>query len=74
MLNTHKDFDLYLGSSNISETIETDFALGVSVGGKFISKRGFSTEIYLGLGRNLFQDHFLTEIVTRGGISLGYRF
>ncbi|MDC0177873.1 DUF3575 domain-containing protein [Polaribacter sp.] len=53
---------------------KTEFAVGISVGGKFISKRGFTTEIYLGLGRNLAGDSKSLEAVGRGGVSLGYRF
>ena len=55
-------------------TSYTDFALGISVGGKFVTKRGFIAEIYTGIGRNLLNSDFAPEIVTRGGISLGYRF
>jgi hypothetical protein len=41
------------------------------VGGKFSLKNGFVTEVYFGMGRN-----FSLPIsgITRGGISLGYRF
>ncbi|WP_394748361.1 DUF3575 domain-containing protein [Spongiimicrobium salis] len=56
------------------DTSYTDFALGISVGGKFVTKRGFIAEIYTGIGRNLLDSDFAPEIVTRGGISLGYRF
>jgi len=52
----------------------TDFALGVSVGGKFITKRGFIAEIYGGVGRNFFNTDFSPEVVGRGGVSLGFRF
>ena len=51
----------------------TDFALGISVGGKFVTKRGFIAEIYLGIGRDLLGNTDV-EVVGRGGISLGYRF
>lgn len=52
----------------------TNFALGVSIGGKFITKRGFVAEIYAGIGRNIIGSDYAPEIVGRGGISLGYRF
>lgn len=77
MLNTYEDEVFYFSDGNTQTKKETDFALGVSVGGKFIIKSGFTAEIYLGVGRNLFNknDNFIdNEIVTRGGISLGYRF
>lgn len=77
MLNSGKDyyyiFDEQGGSNEYGDTY-TDFALGISVGGKFVTKRGFIAEIYTGLGRNLLGDEFAPEIVGRGGISLGYRF
>jgi hypothetical protein len=52
----------------------TDFALGISVGGKFVTPRGFVVELYTGLGRNLLGSEYAPDIVSRGGISLGYRF
>ncbi|WP_334056550.1 DUF3575 domain-containing protein [Polaribacter sp. P097] len=63
--------DRYIFGNN--EDFETGFALGVSVGGKFVSKKGFSTELLLGVGRNLIKDSSY-EGFPRIGISLGYRF
>lgn len=79
MLNTYEDEFYDYGSSYASITVdqETNFALGISVGGKFITKAGFTAEVFAGVGRNLFNksDYFLdNEFVTRGGITLGYRF
>jgi len=51
----------------------TDLAFGISVGAKFLSKRGFIGEIHAGVGRNLFNDN-APEVVGRGSISFGYRF
>jgi len=62
----------YWYDANIDEQF-TDLAFGISVGGKFLTKGGFVGEVYAGLGRNLFDDQAL-EVVTRGGISFGYRF
>ena len=81
MLNTYEDnyyYD-YNGNYNGDQPVkETDFALGVSVGGKFIIKSGFTAEIYAGVGRNLFNNdnnnNLENDLITRGGISLGYRF
>jgi hypothetical protein len=79
MLNTYQDFtfDFFTNDDTIKE--ETAFALGISVGGKFITKSGFTTEVYLGVGRNLTnanndEDFFQNEVIGRFGISLGYRF
>jgi hypothetical protein len=83
MLNTYEDNDYYYynGNYNPNQPVkETDFALGISVGGKFIIKSGFTAEIYGGVGRNLFNNdnnnnsNFNNDLITRGGISLGYRF
>jgi hypothetical protein len=81
MLNTQEDENYYDTNGNWLDNSEDlkviDFALGISVGGKFITRKNFVAEVYLGIGRNLFNpntDLIDTNIVTRGGISLGYRF
>lgn len=79
MLNTYKNNNVYYYGSYTNDTSErfTDFAVGISAGGKFVTKNGFVAEIYLGLGRNLFNDsnsYHNIDVVGRGGISLGYRF
>ena len=51
----------------------TDFALGVGVGGKFVSKQGFLVDVSFGLGRNLFHRDS-PDIVIVPSISAGYRF
>lgn len=58
---------------NDSDEFETGFGLGISVGGKFVSKKGFTTELLLGVGRN-FNDNFDNDVIGRIGISVGYRF
>lgn len=56
------------------EPFETGFALGISVGGKFVSKKGFSTELLLGVGRNMLESSSFNEGFGRIAISVGYRF
>ncbi|QCX02428.1 DUF3575 domain-containing protein [Aggregatimonas sangjinii] len=73
MYNTGDDRDFF-GDDIISDTTYADFALGVSVGGKFVTRRGFMVEVYGGLGRNLLNADFSPSVVGRGGVSLGYRF
>lgn len=79
MLNTSSSGD-YIGYNEVTgediydETKYTDFALGVSVGGKFVSKKGFVAEVYGGIGRNLLNSNNTVDIVGRGGVSLGFRF
>lgn len=65
-----RDNDFLFGSN---EDFETGFAAGISVGGKFVSKKGFTTELVLGVGRNLVKSDY-NEAFGRIGISVGYRF
>ncbi|PIA78617.1 hypothetical protein BFR04_03525 [Gaetbulibacter sp. 4G1] len=77
MLNSINDyrlssdgFDTILQEENI-----TDFALGIGLGGKWITNSGFIGELNLGFGRNLFNnDRYDYEIIGKIGISVGYRF
>jgi hypothetical protein len=82
MLNTYQDYynDDYNNNYNRVET-QTSFALGISVGGKFVIKEGFTAEVLGGVGRNLIKgesdndsNDFANNIIGRFGISLGYRF
>ncbi len=59
---------------NIKTFDYTSFGFGLSIGGKWVSKRGFVFEIYSGLGRNLLGTELSSELITRGGIGIGYRF
>ncbi|MDB4291991.1 DUF3575 domain-containing protein [Maribacter sp.] len=68
------DANDFFGDDIISDNKYTDFALGVSIGGKFVTRRGFMVELYGGLGRNLLNADFAPSLVGRGGVSLGYRF
>ena len=70
MLFSAKDTDLF-GFGG--QEFETGVALGISVGGKFVSKQGFTTELLLGFGRNLSNDNY-NDSIGRIGISFGYRF
>lgn len=76
MLHTYNDFYNYdFVNNTYSEDTVTDFSLGISVGGKWVTKSGFVTEVFAGIGRNLFNnDDDLIEVAGRVGISLGYRF
>ena len=58
------------------EATSNNFAIGVSVGGKFVSGKGFVFEIYGGFGRNLYtsNDNIATDFVRRVGASIGFRF
>ena len=52
----------------------TDFAIGVGLGGKWVTNKGFTGELNLGVGRNLFNSDEGSEFVAKVGITLGYRF
>lgn len=52
----------------------TDFALGIGIGGKWLTNRGLLGEIGLGVGRNLFNSHEDNDFVGKIGITIGYRF
>lgn len=73
MLNsTDRSLALISGSG---DDFVTDFALGFATGGKWITKRGFSIELFVGYGRNLFNnDESDFEVIGKAGINLGYRF
>ena len=77
MIHTFEEFvfiDPFLASELRTNT---DFSLGISVGGKWVTTKGFVTEIFLGIGRNLFNndaDINFSDVAGRVGVSLGYRF
>lgn len=72
MINsTNRDSNFFV----LEDDFRTDFALGIGLGGKWITNSGFIGEINLGVGRNLFNNNNTdNEIIAKGGISLGYRF
>lgn len=78
MLNQVDDF-VYVDENDFngeSKTI-TDFAFGIGVGSKWITKRGVLFEINAGVGRNLFSEYNSDrdyEFIGRFGITVGYRF
>ena len=82
MLHRYKDlfYDYdYEGSinSNTEKNI-TEFSLGVSVGGKWVTKSGFVAEIFGGIGRNILNNsedsYDPIKVAGRVGISIGKRF
>lgn len=53
----------------------TNFALGVGLGGKWLTKSGFIGELNIGVGRNFLRSKFDDyDFVGKLGISIGYRF
>jgi len=78
MLNSTNEFIFTSNNNNFFETIKeekTDFALGIGIGGKWVTKSGFIGEVGFGVGRNLFNNNNQDfEIIGKGGIRIGYRF
>lgn len=74
MLNrTDRDID-FLFEDNYKNFV-TDFALGIGLGGKWITKNGFFGEVNYGIARNLFKaDESEFDLIGKFGISIGYRF
>lgn len=75
MINEQRDDGGFINISGQPAEVEfqTAFALGFAIGGKFITKNGFSAEIYGGVGRN-FGNNDLFETVPRFGLNIGKRF
>ena len=59
-----------------SDETSSNVAFGISVGGKFVTKKGFLFEIYGGVGRNIITSNndVASEFVPRLGATLGWRF
>ncbi|SNR56425.1 Protein of unknown function [Lutibacter agarilyticus] len=72
MLNTIET-ETYNGFDVYDYTDETDFALGFSLGGKFVTNNNFTFEIYGGIGRNLLNTDSV-DFVPRLGVTIGKRF
>ena len=56
------------------EDWRTDFALGIGLGGKWITARGFIGELGFGVGRNLFHSDTDSDFIGKVAITLGFRF
>ncbi|OGS73902.1 MAG: DUF3575 domain-containing protein [Flavobacteria bacterium RIFCSPLOWO2_12_FULL_35_11] len=68
----YEDFPPYNTIEYTTEDKYTDLAVGISVGGKWVTKRGFVAEVYAGIGRDMLNQSDI-EVVGRGGVSIGYR-
>jgi len=72
MLNVVEDEIYYLGASKVTNT-ETGFALGIAIGGKWITNNNWLFELYFGVGRNIINNESI-DGVPRAGLTLGKRF
>ncbi len=80
MLNSFKSNNIMFNDQfDVIATDEknvTDFALGIGIGGKWITNRGMFAEVNFGVGRNLFNDRDFDdyEVIGKASISIGFRF
>lgn len=81
MLHRYKDYyydELSSELDNYTSKNLTEFSLGISVGGKWVTKSGFVTEIFGGIGRNILNSNEDSydpiNIAGRIGVSIGKRF
>lgn len=82
MYNVQESYYYDYSSSYYNENLQNtsnktnNFALGISLGAKFVSEKGFLFEFFAGIGRNIFtsDNKNNVEIVPRLGTSLGYSF
>lgn len=59
----------------IIEENDLAFALGIGVGGKWVTNSGFIGELSFGIGRNIINaDDFSDDLVGKISIGIGYRF
>ena len=73
MLNS-SDRDEFLFLNLEDDEFVTDFAIGIGLGGKWITNKGITGELNFGVGRNLFNGDEASEFVVKAGITVGYRF
>ena len=80
MLNSYKsnlvEFNELFDIVRTNEENVTDFALGIGIGGKWITNRGMFAEVNFGVGRNLFNNRDFDdyEVIGKASISIGVRF
>ena len=80
MLNSYKsnlvEFNELFDIFRTNEENVTDFALGIGIGGKWITNRGMFAEVNFGVGRNLFNNRDFDdyEVIGKASISIGIRF
>jgi len=67
------DANDFFGDDIGNDTNYTDFALGLSIGGKLVTRRRFMVEVCGGLRRNLLNGDFSPSLLDRGIVSLGHR-
>jgi hypothetical protein len=60
--------------STYDSSTEFGAGLGLALGGKFITKKGWTAELFLGIGRNFVNNDVLNDVYPRTGLLIGKRF
>lgn len=73
---TGKSDEIYMDGFNpvYDEDSWNAFGAGLSLGGKWVNKQGFSFQIIGGIGRMISGDDLVTDVVFQGDLFVGYRF
>lgn len=71
---SYRDFNPNTGYGNVTTENKIGLGLGMAVGGKFVTKKGWIAELVGGLGRNFANSDMLSEVYPRVGVSIGKRF
>ena len=67
--------DAFFGTVNANNNLKKiGFGVGFAFGRKFLSKKGFIGEVFLGMGRNFINTEEIGTVYPRFGISIGKRF
>ncbi len=78
MLNSYDEETInFISDDNFvrENNTEVNFALGIGLGGKWVTDSGFVGELNLGVGRNLINSELEEfDFVFKVGITIGYRF
>lgn len=76
MYNVQVDYNYFFEENGFSDDTSSNLAFGFSVGGKFLTRKGFAFDLFGGFGRNFISsdEDLATDVVPRLGVSLGYRF
>lgn len=77
LLSAYEKRSVFLQGIDLVKKEENNlaFALGLGVGGKWVTNSGFIGELGLGVGRNIINaDDFADDLVAKINISVGYRF
>ncbi|MFP4844816.1 DUF3575 domain-containing protein [Winogradskyella sp. PE311] len=77
LLSSYEQTSVEFGINDAVFTEENKLAmaLGIGVGGKWVTNSGFLGELNLGIGRNIINgDDFIEDIIGKVSIGVGYRF